>query len=469
MNKETKTILENYSNTITELDISKFNIQGILNLSRFKNLIKLNCSDNKITDITGVGPNVKNIDCSNNLITIFPIIKKMSQKNKPEIKWDQNPIDTFLCEYDDEIKELPESLIKIKFGYKFNHSVDNLPQNLQELIFHDDSQFNKSIDNLPKSLISLKLEYKFNHSVDNLPQKLQELVFTDSSQFDKPIDNLPNNLISLKLGYLFNHSVNNLPKKLQELVFANNSKFNKPIDNLPNSLISLKLGYLFDYSINNLPQNLIELIFCPESNFDQPIDNLPCKLVKLIFGMCFNNSVDNLPDSIKYLEFGDDFNKSIDNLPRGIEILIMGHGFINPLTFLPNNIFHLSTKSNVKLERIPDSLTSLFVGSNIEHLDLSNIKKLKLYETGLISGKKLQQIQLNELIISSVSDYKKIINFLPNSLEKLTIHLYHYYKSEHKICTNLLPPNLKNLNIPKGKYLESDIKKIMKQKYFHLN
>jgi Leucine-rich repeat (LRR) protein len=66
MNKITRSILELYDENITELDISNKNIIGIISLSKFKKLKKINCSHNQITKIN----DNKNIDinCSYNNI-----------------------------------------------------------------------------------------------------------------------------------------------------------------------------------------------------------------------------------------------------------------------------------------------------------------------------------------------------------------------------------------------------------------
>lgn len=70
MNKNTKSIIDAYNNDIIELDISNKNIKGILNLSKFKKLTKLNCSNNNINKIIGI-KNLIEINCSHNKIAIL--------------------------------------------------------------------------------------------------------------------------------------------------------------------------------------------------------------------------------------------------------------------------------------------------------------------------------------------------------------------------------------------------------------
>lgn len=85
MNKLTKSILEQYDDNIKELDISNKNITGIIDLSRFKNLIKLNCSGNKITTING-SKFITNINYSNNsikFISNYNLFDKQSVLTNP--------------------------------------------------------------------------------------------------------------------------------------------------------------------------------------------------------------------------------------------------------------------------------------------------------------------------------------------------------------------------------------------------
>ena len=51
MEESTINLLNIYPNNITELNISCNDIAGILDLSRFKNLVKLLCFSNSITKI----------------------------------------------------------------------------------------------------------------------------------------------------------------------------------------------------------------------------------------------------------------------------------------------------------------------------------------------------------------------------------------------------------------------------------
>ena len=78
MNHITINILSNYDKNTKILNISNKKIEGILCLNDFKNLKKLNCSFNEITEIINLPYSLKYLDCSNNMTSykIFLLNKK---------------------------------------------------------------------------------------------------------------------------------------------------------------------------------------------------------------------------------------------------------------------------------------------------------------------------------------------------------------------------------------------------------
>ena len=76
-------------------------------------------------------------------------------------------------------------------------------------------KFNHQLDNLPNNLKSLHVKCKgFNHQLDNLPNSLEEL--TCSFNQIKQLDNLPN---SLKILYCDNFDINYWKEKTFERKF----------------------------------------------------------------------------------------------------------------------------------------------------------------------------------------------------------------------------------------------------------
>jgi len=58
---------------ITNLNISSKNLEGNLDLSDFVNLETLDCGDNKLTGIIGLGSKLTSFRCSSNQLTSLEI------------------------------------------------------------------------------------------------------------------------------------------------------------------------------------------------------------------------------------------------------------------------------------------------------------------------------------------------------------------------------------------------------------
>ena len=115
------------------------------------------------------------------------------------------------------------------------------------------SKFNQEIDNLPSSIINLTLDYKFNQPIDNLPSSIQNL--TLGYCFNQEINDLPSSLINLTLGSNFNQKIDNLPSSLINLTLG--EKFNRKINNLPQSICKIKFEtHYYNRKIKKLPSNL---------------------------------------------------------------------------------------------------------------------------------------------------------------------------------------------------------------------
>jgi hypothetical protein len=131
-----------------------------------------------------------------------------------------------------------------------------------------------------KKTKTLILPANYNKIIKEISNEIEIIIFHENSQFNKPIDKLPKNLISLTFGKFFNQPVDNLPENLTHLTF--NKKFNQPVDNLPKSLTHLSFGFYFNQPVDNLPKSLTHLTF--SYKFNQPVDFLPKNLTHLTFG-----------------------------------------------------------------------------------------------------------------------------------------------------------------------------------------
>ncbi len=62
-------ILDQFSDDVTEINISYKNIEGSLDFTRFTKLIKLNCINNKITSLNNLPNSLIELYCIDNQIT----------------------------------------------------------------------------------------------------------------------------------------------------------------------------------------------------------------------------------------------------------------------------------------------------------------------------------------------------------------------------------------------------------------
>jgi len=222
-------ILDKIEVNVKYINLTNKNLKGILNLNRFKNLKKISCSHNQLTDIDlyDLDWTLKELDCENNLITEFAEIPntliKLNIKSNPLKKLIFNPDSNFDSPI--ETLGLSDCLTHLKFGWKFNHPVDNLPS----------------------ELIVLNLGDKFNCPIFKLPPKLKYLSIGD--EFNKELKNLPDTLIYIDLGLNFNKELTNLPSDLYWLALS--EKYTKLAQiKLPPNVAHLYLGTIFNKSHN---------------------------------------------------------------------------------------------------------------------------------------------------------------------------------------------------------------------------
>ena len=69
MGNNTVGLLNNYPFDIIKLDLSRKQINGILNLDKFSNLTELDCRENKITKLDNLPNSLTKLDCEKNQIT----------------------------------------------------------------------------------------------------------------------------------------------------------------------------------------------------------------------------------------------------------------------------------------------------------------------------------------------------------------------------------------------------------------
>jgi hypothetical protein len=77
--------------------------------------------------------------------------------------------------------EIPKTVKVLIFGNNFNHSIDNLPAQIEIIVFLTESKFNHSVDNLPVGLKGIIFGKNFFKSIELLPSNLEFIDFPLSS------------------------------------------------------------------------------------------------------------------------------------------------------------------------------------------------------------------------------------------------------------------------------------------------
>lgn len=179
MNFFTKKILSEFNEDCFEISIPFRNIKGILDLSKFYRLKKINCSNNKITEIIGLSNTIEVLICFNNNIKKF---------NKKNIYFKFCSFFYYFNIYNKiyPLSILPNNLILLNCSNNKIESLDYLPHKLEVL----DCSFNqiKKLDYLP-NLFELNCSYNSIEKLELLPQSIK-ILYCDHNQI-KDIQNKP--------------------------------------------------------------------------------------------------------------------------------------------------------------------------------------------------------------------------------------------------------------------------------------
>ncbi len=481
MEYNTIQLLESYDSDIFELDISNKNINGILDLKKFKKLIKLECKNNQITRISNLSDKLEYLDCSNNLITSInngDLSTKISKLIGEKIKYldckdnlfeiidgfyyfildyfnfSGNPVKTWLYYSKTLPIEYPKTLEKITFVNILREPINNLPAYLKEL----DLGHNKNFSNLPENLTHLSLSYYDIKTNGKLSNKITHLSLNCDLGIDfdsEFIDNLPENLISLTLDNNFNQPIKKFPKNLKKLIMLGNRNYPINIIDLPNTITELTLGYYFNKSVDNLPTSIEKLIL--GNYFNQPVNNLPCGIKELTFGTDFNQPVNNLPCGIKELTFGYDFNQPIEHLPVSLEKIFFGSYFNQTVEYLPYGIkeLYFGDYFNQNVNYLPNSIIKLCFGEifnqPVDNLPIS----IEHIEFGFNFNQPVRFLPPNLKYVEFKKKFNQSIDNLPDSVETIVMS---FWEKIIEYDYNCIHVNSDDINL----YFEQPINKLPK-------
>lgn len=189
----------------TSIDFTEFPhiiVDGIINISPYKFIIKLICSGNSITEIKNISgcKYLTMVLCNNNRINLLPEFPE----NLRFLNCSHNPIVNFGC--------LPKKLETLICSYCNLIELTNLPDSLTKIICSHNQIIN--INNLPIGLIELDIASNKLVEISNLPMKLK--ILNCANNQIKYFDYLPESIIQLDCsGNPTIISVENLPNSIE--------------------------------------------------------------------------------------------------------------------------------------------------------------------------------------------------------------------------------------------------------------
>jgi Leucine-rich repeat (LRR) protein len=150
MTTEIKSYLNSLSEDILTLNISNKGIKSLPDLTRFKNLKTLKCSNNQLTSLPTLPQKLETLSCSNNQLTSLPT--------------------------------LPQNLEYLYCSNNQLTSLPTLPQNLKELCCYNNQL--TSLPTLPQNLEYFDCDNNQLTSLRTLPQNLEYLYCSNNPIYE---------------------------------------------------------------------------------------------------------------------------------------------------------------------------------------------------------------------------------------------------------------------------------------------
>ena len=165
--------------------------------------------------------------------------------------------------------------------------------NRRVLLAFDNDEYNKLIFfEFIKTLDIVNYKYE----LDNLPSNLESLIFSSFRKYNKPLDSLPFNLKYLLMPTNYELEFNFLPMNLEELILpcGYNNKHN--IENLPKRLKRITIDY-----DKNILESILEFKYLEKITLchDDSRDNTDIiQEIRNILGENVKNEIKNIRDGI---------------------------------------------------------------------------------------------------------------------------------------------------------------------------
>ena len=257
------------------------------------------------------------------------------------------------------------NIYKVVFGDKFNKKIISVPDGIKKMYFG--SNYNKQFNFHNCELTHIKFGSAFDQSVDELPKNLEYLIF---SHFNQNVNKLPNKIKFVRFGPSFSKSLNDLPDSVEHLsidsCFSRDIIMKKIPDNL--KILDIKSDLVFLLNNAQIKKKIDTLIISDTYNA-QNTDNIMSLFdydtIIIKASIYYELNCDVLSPFAKRIEILNN-NVSIDDLPDSIEHISLDKSFTSIINKLPKNLKTITFSSNYK---------GLFLRSK---LDFKNIQ-VKFY------------------------------------------------------------------------------------------
>ena len=125
--------------------------------------------------------------------------------------------------FNQEVNLLPPLLIYLTFGYKFNKSNIYLPLGIKYLKLNCNNPH--IIAQLSSNIEVLELDYWFDLELNDLPTLLKEIIFNENSGYNKELNCLPKFVEQIQLPKKYDKQIKNLPRELKKVICSSQYKY----------------------------------------------------------------------------------------------------------------------------------------------------------------------------------------------------------------------------------------------------
>ena len=137
---------------------------------------------------------------------------------------------TFGSCFNQEVNWVTPLLTHLTSGFAFNKPNIYLPSGIKYLKLDCNNSY--IIAQLSSNIEVLELDKEFNLELNDLPNLLKKIIFHEESDYDKELNCLPKFVEQIQLPYNYNKQIKNLPQKLKKVICSTQYKYIEDFNNL---------------------------------------------------------------------------------------------------------------------------------------------------------------------------------------------------------------------------------------------